>query len=215
MIQRSLDGSIAQELIVTCSLGTSGVLSRSPWVTGRDNSNRSSVHVTDLQSCDKSALLLQDVSAVSTAALRRPGFLSASQAGAAASCNPVLSFCRHELHVIVDEIYMLSVFDESATFHSVLGMDRYNRLPPPRPPSSDSSPRAALRARDRGLSQELPTPRLPRGRLSRAVTAGWQTRAVGGNLRAKKGSGVPDRAHSSARASPFACDGPQSKTPLA
>lgn len=36
----------------------------------------------------------------------------------------VLSFCRHELHVIVDEIYMLSVFDESATFHSVLGMDR-------------------------------------------------------------------------------------------
>lgn len=36
----------------------------------------------------------------------------------------ILSFCRHELHVIVDEIYMLSVFDESATFHSVLGMDR-------------------------------------------------------------------------------------------
>ncbi|XP_053881643.1 1-aminocyclopropane-1-carboxylate synthase-like protein 1 isoform X2 [Malaclemys terrapin pileata] len=35
---------------------------------------------------------------------------------------------RHELHVIVDEIYMLSVFDESATFHSVLGMDR---LPDP------------------------------------------------------------------------------------
>jgi len=36
----------------------------------------------------------------------------------------ILPFCRHELHVIVDEIYMLSVFDESATFHSVLGMDR-------------------------------------------------------------------------------------------
>ncbi|XP_068254695.1 1-aminocyclopropane-1-carboxylate synthase-like protein 1 isoform X2 [Nyctibius grandis] len=35
---------------------------------------------------------------------------------------------RHELHVIVDEIYMLSVFDESASFHSVLGMDR---LPDP------------------------------------------------------------------------------------
>ncbi|NWW86558.1 1A1L1 protein, partial [Rhynochetos jubatus] len=35
---------------------------------------------------------------------------------------------RHELHVIVDEIYMLSVFDESTTFHSVLGMDR---LPDP------------------------------------------------------------------------------------
>ncbi|XP_019406570.1 PREDICTED: 1-aminocyclopropane-1-carboxylate synthase-like protein 1 [Crocodylus porosus] len=35
---------------------------------------------------------------------------------------------RHELHVVVDEIYMLSVFDESAIFHSVLGMDR---LPDP------------------------------------------------------------------------------------
>ncbi|NXO00391.1 1A1L1 protein, partial [Rhinopomastus cyanomelas] len=35
---------------------------------------------------------------------------------------------RHQLHVIVDEIYMLSVFDESATFHSVLAMDR---LPDP------------------------------------------------------------------------------------
>ncbi|XP_067413693.1 1-aminocyclopropane-1-carboxylate synthase-like protein 1 isoform X1 [Emydura macquarii macquarii] len=35
---------------------------------------------------------------------------------------------RHELHVIVDEIYMLSVFDESATFHSILEMDR---LPDP------------------------------------------------------------------------------------
>ncbi|KAJ6667167.1 hypothetical protein lerEdw1_017145 [Lerista edwardsae] len=35
---------------------------------------------------------------------------------------------RHELHVIVDEIYMLSVFDDSAAFHSVLEMDR---LPDP------------------------------------------------------------------------------------
>ncbi|XP_061466803.1 1-aminocyclopropane-1-carboxylate synthase-like protein 1 isoform X1 [Rhineura floridana] len=35
---------------------------------------------------------------------------------------------RHELHVIVDEIYMLSVFDDSATFHSILEMDR---LPDP------------------------------------------------------------------------------------
>ncbi|XP_072474407.1 1-aminocyclopropane-1-carboxylate synthase-like protein 1 isoform X1 [Notamacropus eugenii] len=35
---------------------------------------------------------------------------------------------RHELHVIVDEVYMLSVFDESAMFQSVLGMDR---LPDP------------------------------------------------------------------------------------
>ncbi|XP_043827207.1 probable inactive 1-aminocyclopropane-1-carboxylate synthase-like protein 2 isoform X2 [Dromiciops gliroides] len=35
---------------------------------------------------------------------------------------------RHKLHVILDELYMLSVFDESATFHSVLSMDR---LPDP------------------------------------------------------------------------------------
>uniref|UniRef100_A0A4X2L1E0 Aminotransferase class I/classII large domain-containing protein n=1 Tax=Vombatus ursinus TaxID=29139 RepID=A0A4X2L1E0_VOMUR len=35
---------------------------------------------------------------------------------------------RHELHIILDELYMLSVFDESATFHSVLSMDR---LPDP------------------------------------------------------------------------------------
>ncbi|KAM4720703.1 1-aminocyclopropane-1-carboxylate synthase-like protein 1 [Rhinophrynus dorsalis] len=35
---------------------------------------------------------------------------------------------RHNLHVIVDEIYMLSVFDESATFHSVLSLDK---LPDP------------------------------------------------------------------------------------
>ncbi|XP_006159196.1 probable inactive 1-aminocyclopropane-1-carboxylate synthase-like protein 2, partial [Tupaia chinensis] len=30
---------------------------------------------------------------------------------------------RYNLHVIIDEIYMLSVFDESATFHSVLSME--------------------------------------------------------------------------------------------
>ncbi|KAM4617609.1 putative inactive 1-aminocyclopropane-1-carboxylate synthase-like protein 2 isoform 1-T1 [Discoglossus pictus] len=35
---------------------------------------------------------------------------------------------RHTLHVIVDEIYMLSVFDESATFQSVLSLDK---LPDP------------------------------------------------------------------------------------
>ncbi|XP_077143194.1 1-aminocyclopropane-1-carboxylate synthase-like protein 1 isoform X1 [Ranitomeya variabilis] len=35
---------------------------------------------------------------------------------------------RNSLHVIVDEIYMLSVFDESATFHSVLSLDK---LPDP------------------------------------------------------------------------------------
>uniref|UniRef100_A0A8C5QQ20 Aminotransferase class I/classII large domain-containing protein n=1 Tax=Leptobrachium leishanense TaxID=445787 RepID=A0A8C5QQ20_9ANUR len=35
---------------------------------------------------------------------------------------------RHSLHVIVDEIYMLSVFDESATFHSVLSLEK---LPDP------------------------------------------------------------------------------------
>ncbi|XP_075423359.1 1-aminocyclopropane-1-carboxylate synthase-like protein 1 [Ascaphus truei] len=35
---------------------------------------------------------------------------------------------RHTLHVIVDEIYMLSVYDESATFHSVLSLDK---LPDP------------------------------------------------------------------------------------
>ncbi|XP_029992952.1 1-aminocyclopropane-1-carboxylate synthase-like protein 1 [Sphaeramia orbicularis] len=30
---------------------------------------------------------------------------------------------RNELHAIVDEVYMLTVFDESVTFHSVLSMD--------------------------------------------------------------------------------------------
>ncbi|XP_072474447.1 1-aminocyclopropane-1-carboxylate synthase-like protein 1 isoform X2 [Notamacropus eugenii] len=35
---------------------------------------------------------------------------------------------RHKLHIILDELYMLSVFDESVTFHSVLSMDR---LPDP------------------------------------------------------------------------------------
>ncbi|XP_054828806.1 1-aminocyclopropane-1-carboxylate synthase-like protein 1 isoform X1 [Eublepharis macularius] len=43
--------------------------------------------------------------------------------------NEYLEFAkRYELHVIVDEIYMLSVFDDSASFHSVLEMDR---LPDP------------------------------------------------------------------------------------
>ncbi|XP_066525560.1 1-aminocyclopropane-1-carboxylate synthase-like protein 1 [Hoplias malabaricus] len=31
---------------------------------------------------------------------------------------------RHELHAIVDEVYMLSVFDEDDTFHSVLSLER-------------------------------------------------------------------------------------------
>ncbi|XP_043938093.1 1-aminocyclopropane-1-carboxylate synthase-like protein 1 [Protopterus annectens] len=35
---------------------------------------------------------------------------------------------RHELHVIVDEVYMLSVFEETAQYHSVLSFDR---LPDP------------------------------------------------------------------------------------
>ncbi|XP_040893897.1 1-aminocyclopropane-1-carboxylate synthase-like protein 1 [Toxotes jaculatrix] len=35
---------------------------------------------------------------------------------------------RNELHAIVDEVYMLTVFDESVTFHSVLSVDR---LPDP------------------------------------------------------------------------------------
>eukprot|EP00079_Xenopus_tropicalis_P015573 XP_004913497.1 PREDICTED: 1-aminocyclopropane-1-carboxylate synthase-like protein 1 [Xenopus tropicalis] len=35
---------------------------------------------------------------------------------------------RHSLHVIVDEIYMLSVFDEASSFHSVLSLDK---LPDP------------------------------------------------------------------------------------
>ncbi|KAM4618451.1 1-aminocyclopropane-1-carboxylate synthase-like protein 1 isoform 2-T2 [Polymixia lowei] len=35
---------------------------------------------------------------------------------------------RHELHAIVDEVYMLTVFDESVVFHSVLSIDR---LPDP------------------------------------------------------------------------------------
>ncbi|MBZ3876229.1 putative inactive 1-aminocyclopropane-1-carboxylate synthase-like protein 2 [Sciurus carolinensis] len=36
---------------------------------------------------------------------------------------------RHNLHVIIDEIYMLSVFDESITFHSVLSIES---LPDPK-----------------------------------------------------------------------------------
>ncbi|KAI5936435.1 putative inactive 1-aminocyclopropane-1-carboxylate synthase-like protein 2 [Manis javanica] len=31
---------------------------------------------------------------------------------------------KYNLHVIIDEIYMLSVFDESITFHSVLSVER-------------------------------------------------------------------------------------------
>lgn len=36
-----------------------------------------------------------------------------------------ISCFRNELHAIVDEVYMLTVFDESVTFHSVLSIDRY------------------------------------------------------------------------------------------
>uniref|UniRef100_A0A4W4GQ00 Aminotransferase class I/classII large domain-containing protein n=1 Tax=Electrophorus electricus TaxID=8005 RepID=A0A4W4GQ00_ELEEL len=43
--------------------------------------------------------------------------------------NSFLKFAKeHVLHVIVDEIYMLSVFGEDITFHSVLSLDR---LPDP------------------------------------------------------------------------------------
>lgn len=37
----------------------------------------------------------------------------------------MFSLFRNELHTIVDEVYMLSVFDESVAFHSVLSIDRY------------------------------------------------------------------------------------------
>lgn len=33
---------------------------------------------------------------------------------------------RNELHAIVDEVYMLSIFDESVTFGSVLSLERYS-----------------------------------------------------------------------------------------
>lgn len=33
--------------------------------------------------------------------------------------------CRNELHAIVDEVYMLTVFEESVSFCSVLSIDRY------------------------------------------------------------------------------------------
>lgn len=36
---------------------------------------------------------------------------------------------RNELHAIVDEVYMLTVFDDSISFQSVLGVDRYNLNP--------------------------------------------------------------------------------------
>ena len=39
----------------------------------------------------------------------------------------LISCVRNELHVIVDELYMLTVFDESVTFQSVLSADRYSR----------------------------------------------------------------------------------------
>ena len=32
--------------------------------------------------------------------------------------------CRYELHAIVDEVYMLTIFQETVAFQSVLGMDR-------------------------------------------------------------------------------------------
>lgn len=37
----------------------------------------------------------------------------------------LLSCFRNALHAIVDEVYMLTVFDESVTFQSVLSADRY------------------------------------------------------------------------------------------
>lgn len=37
----------------------------------------------------------------------------------------MFSCFRNELHAIVDEVYMLTVFDKSVTFHSVLSVDRY------------------------------------------------------------------------------------------
>lgn len=37
-----------------------------------------------------------------------------------------ISCFRNELHAIIDEVYMLTVFDESVTFHSVLSVDRYS-----------------------------------------------------------------------------------------
>lgn len=36
---------------------------------------------------------------------------------------PVFFIHRHELHIIMDEIYMLSVYDDT-TFTSVLSLDR-------------------------------------------------------------------------------------------
>jgi aspartate/methionine/tyrosine aminotransferase len=42
----------------------------------------------------------------------------------ARSYSPSSSNYRHKLHVIMDEVYMLSVFDESIKFHSVLSIER-------------------------------------------------------------------------------------------
>lgn len=36
----------------------------------------------------------------------------------------LVSRLRNQLHVIIDEIYMLSVFDQSLTFESVLSAER-------------------------------------------------------------------------------------------
>uniref|UniRef100_A0A8C9TK02 1-aminocyclopropane-1-carboxylate synthase-like protein 1 n=1 Tax=Scleropages formosus TaxID=113540 RepID=A0A8C9TK02_SCLFO len=41
-----------------------------------------------------------------------------------ACCSPFLFTLRHGLHAIVDEVYMLTVFDPSAEFRSVLGLSR-------------------------------------------------------------------------------------------
>lgn len=45
------------------------------------------------------------------------------------SINQVLSSlspaaARHELHVIMDEVYMLTVFDEAVEYRSVLSLER-------------------------------------------------------------------------------------------
>ena len=36
-----------------------------------------------------------------------------------------LFFCSHDLYVIVDEVFSMTIFEESATFHSILSMDHY------------------------------------------------------------------------------------------
>ena len=39
-------------------------------------------------------------------------------------CPPRHLPARHELHVMVDEVYMLSVFEESVGYRSVLSLER-------------------------------------------------------------------------------------------